>query len=118
MPTGRADRDTVTRLAVQHVLTTMRLDAATNDRIIDAMTPAEQEELLAGAQALADQARRRLDDTRCPTCRSVAIRPLYPVPCPDTWHDRHQAQMRAQYPNCAKDHPPCWNCAHGNPCRA
>ncbi len=69
MRTDPADRDTVTRLAVQHVLTALRLDQAATDRLLAAMNNDELRKLLAGAVALSGNAMKHL------TARQDAPRP-------------------------------------------
>ncbi len=102
MRASRDERDTVARLAVQHVLNTMRLDASATARLLAGMSNTELEDLLMNAAALSERIEQHLvarGARGCPTCRSPGVRPLFPARCGDPWHDAwEQAHPRADRP--------------------
>lgn len=84
------ERDAVARLAVQHVLSTMRLDSATTARLLADMTNPELEDLLRNVGVLAERIEHHLvarGARGCPACRSPGVRPLFPARCENPWHD-------------------------------
>lgn len=89
-PDTPIERDAVARLAIQHVLNTLRLDPAATARLLAGMTVPELEELLQDAGALAERIGHHLEARGargCPTCRSPGVRPRFPARCGDAWHD-------------------------------
>ncbi len=62
----RAEANTAARLAVQHVLSTLRLDPAATARLLADMTNDQLHDVVEGAESLAQRARAHLNSRGLP----------------------------------------------------